>query len=48
MKRDEAYLRAIVREIDYLPSELKGYNLQTFIKGDKNDCSQRNFRWQKY
>ena len=35
MSKDEAYLRAIVREIGYLPSELKGYGLQKFIKSDK-------------
>lgn len=35
MSKDEAYLRAIVREIGYLPSELKGYSLQNFIKSDK-------------
>src|SRR3989339_917576 len=35
MKRDEAYLNAIIREIDIIPGLLKGYTIDKFLKSEK-------------
>lgn len=35
MNRDEAYLRAILREISSIPGIMKGYTLEKFMKSEK-------------
>jgi uncharacterized protein with HEPN domain len=35
MNRDEACLKAILREIDSVPSLLRGYNKERFLKSEK-------------
>lgn len=35
MNRDESYLKALLREIDSIPSLMKGYNKERFLKSEK-------------
>jgi uncharacterized protein with HEPN domain len=35
MNRDESCLKAILREIDSIPSLMKGYNKESFLKSEK-------------
>lgn len=35
MNRDEAYLKAILREISSIPGIIKGYSIERFLKSEK-------------
>ena len=45
MNRDESCLKAILREINSIPSLMKGYNKESFLKSEKTQkavCMMRS------
>ena len=43
MNRDEAYLRAILREVKSIPTLIRGYNKERFLKSEKTQSYLYDF-----